>query len=73
MLFIGPESDHWLCLSLTPYTHSLTHCRLVNFIDLTLACQDANSKFVDVVTVADVDDEYHVGNSRLQNLGAGVW
>ena len=28
--FIGPESDHWLCLSLTPsLTHSLTDSRLV--------------------------------------------
>ena len=26
-----------------------------------------NSKIVDVVTVADVDDEDHVGNSLLQN------
>ena len=33
---------------------------------MTLACEDANSKFVDVVTVADVDDEDHVGNSLLQ-------
>ena len=24
---------------------------------MTLACEDANSKLVDVVTVADVDDE----------------
>ena len=24
---------------------------------MTLACKDVNSKFVDVVTVADVDDE----------------
>ena len=34
---------------------------------MTLACEDANSKLVDVVTVADVDDEDHVGNSLLQN------
>ena len=33
---------------------------------MTLACEDANSKLVDVVTVADVDDEDHVGNSLLQ-------
>ena len=33
---------------------------------MTLACEDANSKFVDVVTVADVDDKDHVGNSFLQ-------
>ena len=31
---------------------------------MTLACEDANSKFVDVVTLADFDDEEHVGNSR---------
>ena len=30
---------------------------------MTLACEDANSKLVDVVTVADVDDEDLVGNS----------
>ena len=30
---------------------------------MTLACEDANSKLVEVVTVADVDSEDHVGNS----------
>ena len=33
---------------------------------MTLACEDANSKLVEVVTVADVDTEDHVGNSLLQ-------
>ena len=33
---------------------------------MTLACEDANSKLVEVVTVANVDDEDHVGNSLLQ-------
>ena len=33
---------------------------------MTLALEDANSKLVEVVTVADVDDEDHVGNSLLQ-------
>ena len=32
---------------------------------MTLACEDANSKLVEVVTVADVDSEDHVGNSLL--------
>ena len=32
---------------------SLTDCCLVNLIDVTLACEDANSKLVDVVTVVD--------------------
>ena len=53
-VFIGPESDHWECLSLT---HWLTHSCLVNLIDVTLACEDGNSKLVEVVTVVDVDDE----------------
>ena len=64
-IFIGPESDHWLCLSLT---NSLTNCHLVNLIDVTPACEDANSKLVDFVTVADIDDEDRVGNSLLQIL-----
>ena len=63
-IFIGPEPDHWQCLSLTDsLTNSLTHSRLVNLIDVTLACEDANSKVVNVVTVADED---RVGNNFLQ-------
>ena len=65
--FIGPESDHLQCLSLTDsLTDSLTHSCLVDLIDVTLACEDANLKLVEVVTVANVDDEDHVGNSVLQ-------
>ena len=44
-------------------TNSLTDSCLVNLIDVTLACEDANSKLVDVVTVANED---HVGNNLLQ-------
>ena len=33
-------------------THSLTNCRLVNLIDVSLVCEDGNSKLVEVV-----DDE----------------
>ena len=33
---------------------------------MTLACKNANSKLVEVVTIADVDAEDHVGNSLLQ-------
>ena len=68
-VFIGPESDHWQCLSLTHWlTHSLTPWRLVNLIDATLACEDAYSKLVEIVTVAYVSDEDGVGNSLLQIL-----
>ena len=49
-----------------PLTNSLTDSRLVNFIDVTLACEDANSKLIEVFAVADVDDEDRVGNSLLQ-------
>ena len=33
---------------------------------VTPACKDAKLKLVEVVTVADVDDENRVGNSLLQ-------
>ena len=33
---------------------------------MTLAGGDANSKLVEVVSIADVDAEDHVGNSLLQ-------
>ena len=42
----------YACHSLTD---SLTDCRFVNLIDVTLAPEDGNSKLVEVVTVADVD------------------
>ena len=57
-IFIGPESDH--C------TDSLTLCHLVDLIDLTLACEDANSKLVEAVTVADGDAEKRVDDSLLR-------
>ncbi len=62
-VFIGPESDHWQCLSVT---HSLTHSCLVDLIDVTLGCEDAHSKLVEVVTVANASDEDCVGNRLLQ-------
>ena len=62
-ILIGPESDHWECLSVTD---SLTNSRLVSLIDVTLACDDDNSKLVEVVTVAHVDDEKRVANSLVQ-------
>ena len=66
-IFIGPASDHCLLLSLTNWlTDSLTDSCLVNLIDVTLACEDANLKLVEVVTVADVDDVDCVENSLLQ-------
>jgi len=46
----------------TLVTNSLTNSCLVNLID-TLTCEDANSKLVDVVSVADEDC---VGNILLQ-------
>ena len=67
IFFIGPESDHWECLSLThSLTDSLTDSCLVNLIDVTLACEDGNSKLIEVVTVVDVDDEKRVDNSLVQ-------
>ena len=57
----------YACHSLThSLTDKLTDCCLVNLIDMTLVCEDANSKLVEVVTVADVDDEDRDGNNLLQ-------
>ena len=33
---------------------------------MTLECEDANSNLIEVVSVADVDDEKRVGNSLVQ-------
>ena len=35
-------------------------------IDVTLVCEDDNSKLVEVVTVVEVDDEKRVDNSLVQ-------
>ena len=35
---------------------------------MTLACEDTNSKLVEIVTLADVNTEDHVGNSLLLEL-----
>ena len=47
-------------------THWLPNSCLVNLIDVTLACEDGNSKLVEVVTVVEVDDEKRVDNSLVQ-------
>ena len=44
-------------------TDSPTHSCLVDLTDVTLAFEDASSKIVEVVTVADVDAEKHIDNS----------
>ena len=43
-------------------TDRLINCRLVDLVDVTLVCEHANSKLVEVVTVA-FDNEDRVGNS----------
>ena len=49
-IFIGPESDHWLCLSVThSLTDSLTDSLpFSKLFDVSLACEDGNSKLVEV-------------------------
>ena len=46
-------------------TDSLINCCLVILIDVGLACEDANSKLVEVVTVTHVDDEKRADNSLV--------
>ena len=47
------------------HTDSFTDS-IVNLIDVTLACEDGNSKLVEVVTVVDVDAEKCVDKSLVQ-------
>ena len=39
---------------------------------MTLACQGANSKLVEMVTIANVDDGDSVGNSLFQIWQLGI-
>ena len=50
----------------TLVSNSLTLWPLVDFFDVTLTGEDAISKLVEIVTVADVDDKELVGNDLLQ-------
>ena len=47
-------------------THWLPNCCLVNLIDVTLACEDGNSKLVEVVIVTHVDDEKGADHSLVK-------
>ena len=59
----------------------LTNCCLVDLTDVTLAFVDANSKLLDVASVADVDAEERVDDSLVvilnlnfaDNVKADVW
>ena len=50
----------------TLVTNWLTHSRLVDLIDVTMACEDANSKLIEMVTEVDVDAEKCVDDSLVQ-------
>ena len=39
---------------------------MVHLIDVTLACEDGNSKLVEVVTVVNIDDEKRFDDSCMQ-------
>ena len=47
------------------FLSDLTNSCLGDLIDMTLACEDANSKLVEVVTVADVDAGKRVDDSLM--------
>ena len=49
-------------------THSLNNSCLVDLTDETLAFEDANSKLLDVVSVAVVDAEERVDESLVKIL-----
>ena len=49
-------------------TNWITHSFLVDLTEVTLAFEDANSKLLDVVSVADVDAEKRVDDSLVEIL-----
>ena len=55
MSFYRTRARSLFTLVTNSLTNSLTDSCLVNLIEVTLACEDVNSKFVDVETVADED------------------
>ena len=58
--------NHFYRTRVRSFATLVTNSCLVDLIDVTLVCEDANSKLIDVVTVVDVDDEDHVSNSLLK-------
>ena len=52
----------------TLVTNSLTHSCLADLADVTLAFEDAYSKLLDIVSIADVDAEEHVDDHLLKIL-----
>ena len=52
----------------TLVTNSFTNCGLVNLIEVALASEDANSKVVEVGTVADIDAKKCVDGSWVHIL-----
>ena len=70
IVFMGPKSDHCIgypCHSLNDW---LTHSYFVDFVDVTVACNDANSILVEVVTV---DAEKRVWQQFGSDVEAEVW
>ena len=53
-------------------THSITDCCLVYLIDVTLACEDANSKLVEVVTELMIVMRIELA-TVVADLEAEVW
>ena len=67
VLFIKPESDH--CFpGHSPLIILLTQLCFLDLTDVTLAFEDANSKFPNDVSVADLDAEEGVGDSLVEIL-----
>ena len=56
------------CLIVRTLPYKIVPFQWQDTASLHLACKDANSKLVEVVTVADVDAEDRAGNSLLKIL-----
>ena len=67
-LLLLSKSNHWLPLSVVSDSQTDSLLFLVDLTDVTLAFEDADSKIVEVVTVADVDAEERVDDSLVKIL-----
>ena len=67
-VFVRPKSDRWLPLSVTHSLLSQSDYCLVDLTDVTLAFEDAKSKLLDVVSIADVEAEERVDYGLVEIL-----
>ena len=68
VIWVVKKRFHLISQLTRSLAHCLSDCCLVDLIDVTMAFKDANSKLLDVVSVADVDAKERVDDSLVKIL-----